>query len=198
MSGAKDHVVTAADAALVAALGGRCIVLVGMMGAGKTSVGRRLAHRLGLPFADADVEIETAAGMTIPEIFAQYGEPYFRSGEQRVIARLLETGPQVLATGGGAYMNADTRALIRVKGVSVWLKAELDVLLKRVMRRTNRPLLKTADPAVTLGNLIDQRYPIYAEADITVQSQEIAHDLMVDRIVTTLKPVVGLTAGAEP
>lgn len=197
MAGAKDHVVTAADAALVAALGVRSIVLVGMMGAGKTSVGRRLAFRLGVSFVDADVEIETAAGMTIPEIFAQYGEPYFRSGEQRVIARLLETGPQVLATGGGAYVNADTRALIRVKGVSVWLKAELDVLLKRVMRRTNRPLLKTADPAATLGKLIEQRYPIYAEADITVESQEIAHDIMVDRIVTALKPMVGVTAGVE-
>jgi shikimate kinase len=198
MGGAKDHVVSAADAALVAALGARSIVLVGMMGAGKTSVGRKLAVRLGMPFVDADVEIETAAGMTIPEIFAQYGEPYFRSGEQRVIARLLDSSPQVLATGGGAYMNADTRALVRLKGVSIWLKAELDILLKRVMRRTNRPLLKTADPAATLAKLIEARYPIYAEADVTVQSEEIAHDIMVERVITAMKPLVDVAAGAGP
>ncbi len=129
----------------MAALGRRSIVLVGMMGAGKSSVGRRLAQRLGLPFVDADAEIEeAAAGMTIPEIFATYGEPYFRSGEARVIARLLDGGPQVLATGGGAFMNAETRAGIRAKGVSVWLKADLEVLMRRVKRRStaDRPLLQ--------------------------------------------------------
>ena len=198
MAVAKDHGVTAADAALVKALGARSIVLVGMMGAGKTSVGRRLAHRLAVPFVDADIEIEAAAGMTIPEIFATYGEPYFRSGEVRVIARLLDGGPQVLATGGGAYMNADTRANIRSKGVSIWLKAELDVLLKRVKRRTDRPLLKTADPAATLAKLIEQRYPVYAEADITVQSFEVPHDSMVDTIIGVLRPLVGVAEGASP
>src|SRR5436190_11034632 len=131
-------------AALLAALGRRSVVLVGMMGAGKSSIGRRLAQRLGLAFVDADAEIEAAAGMTIAEIFSTYGEPYFRSGEQRVIARLLDSGPQVLATGGGAYMNADTRAGIAYKGVSVWLKADFEVLMRRVKRRatTDRPMLQ--------------------------------------------------------
>jgi shikimate kinase len=198
MAGAKDQVETATELALIKALGERSIVLVGMMGAGKTSVGRRLAHRLGLPFVDADVEIEAAAGMTIPEIFATYGEPYFRSGEVRVIARLLDGGPQVLATGGGAYMNADTRSNIRQRGVSVFLKAELDVLLRRVKRRSDRPLLKTADPAATLANLIEQRYPVYAEADVTVMSFEVPHDTMVDTIIAALKPLVGATEEAQP
>src|ERR1051325_7105136 len=136
------------DAALVAALGRRSVVLVGMLGAGKSSIGRRLAHRLAMGFIDADAEIEAAAGMTIAEIFATYGESYFRSGEQRVIARLLESGPQVLATGGGAFMNDETRAGIRQKGVSVWLKAEFDVLMRRVKRRAtaDRPMLQ-GDPA---------------------------------------------------
>ena len=192
MAGPKCNEVAATDAELVTALGARSIVLVGMMGAGKTSVGRRLSVRLGLSFVDADVEIETAAGMSIPDIFATYGEPYFRSGEVRVIARLLQGGPQVLATGGGAFMNADTRANIGAKGVSVWLKADLDVLLKRVKRRSDRPLLKTADPAGTLAKLIDQRYPVYAEADVTVQSFEVAHECMVDKIVTALRSRLGL------
>ena len=134
------------QASLGAALGRRSVVLVGMMGAGKSSVGRRLAARLGIPFVDADVEIEKAAGMTISEIFAAHGEPYFRAGETRVIARLLEGGPQVLATGGGAFMNADTRAAIRAKGISVWLRATLEVLNRRIKRRGDRPLLKNADP----------------------------------------------------
>jgi shikimate kinase len=198
MAVAKDEVETAADLALIKALGERSIVLVGMMGAGKTSVGRRLALRLGLPFVDADVEIEAAAGMTIPEIFATYGEPYFRNGEVRVIARLLEAGPQVLATGGGAYMNADTRGNIRQRGVSVFLKAELDVLLRRVKRRSDRPLLKTADPAATLANLIEQRYPVYAEADVTVMSHEVPHDSMVDIIIAALKPLIGVAEEGQP
>jgi len=133
------------ETALVTALGRRSIVLVGMMGAGKSSAGRRLAARLAIRFVDADNEIEAAAGMPIPEIFETHGEPYFRAGEARVIARLLDGGPQVLATGGGAFMNADTRAAIRAKGISFWLKADFDVLLRRVRRRSDRPMLKTAD-----------------------------------------------------
>ena len=169
------------------ALGSRSIVLVGMMGAGKSSVGRRLAARLSLPFVDADNEIESAAGMTIPEIFAVHGEPTFRSGEQRVIARLLDTGPQVLATGGGAFMNAQTRDAIRTKGVSVWLKADFDVLMRRIKKRTDRPMLKTDDPAATLRRLIDERYPVYAEADMTIESRDVPHGAVVDEIVDALE-----------
>jgi shikimate kinase len=183
----KDAGASDADAALLALLGRRSIVLVGMMGAGKSSVGRRLATRLGLPFVDADTEIEQAAGMSIPDIFAIHGEPYFRSGEARVIARLIEQGPQVLATGGGAYVNAGTRDLCRAKGVSVWLKAELEVLLKRIKRRSDRPMLKGGDPSETLTRLIEQRYPIYAEADLTVQSRDVAHEVIVDDIVNALR-----------
>lgn len=171
---------------LRALLGARSIVLVGMMGAGKSSVGKRLARRLALPFADADTEIEQAAGMTIPEIFALHGEPAFRDGEKKVIARLLETGPMVLATGGGAYMNAQTRAAISGHGVCVWLKAELDVLLRRVRRRDDRPLLKTGDPEATLARLIDQRYPVYAGADVTVVSHDVPQDIMVDTVIEAL------------
>jgi shikimate kinase len=174
------------DAALTAALGPRSVVLVGMMGSGKSSIGRRLATRLAMPFVDADTEIEQAAGMTIPEIFEQHGEPYFRAGEARVIARLLDHGPQVLATGGGAFMNGDTRAVIRHKGVSIWLKAELDVLMKRIKRRNDRPLLKTDDPAATLKALIAERYPVYAEADLTVLSRDVAHEAIVDEIIAAL------------
>jgi shikimate kinase len=172
--------------AIVAALGARSVVLVGMMGAGKSSIGRRLAGRLGLAFADADGEIEVAAGMTIPDIFSTYGEAYFRAGETRVIARLLEGGPQVLATGGGAFMNADTRAAIGAYGVSVWLKAEFDVLMRRIKRRQDRPMLKTEDPGETLRALMAQRYPVYAQADITVQSREVPHEKIVDEIAGAL------------
>ncbi len=139
-----------AEAAIAAALGRRSIVLVGMMGAGKSSVGRRLAARLGIPFVDADAKIEEAAQMTIADIFETYGEADFRSAEARVIARLLEGGPQVLATGGGAFMNAETRAAVRAKGIAFWLKADFEVLLRRVKRRSDRPLLQTGDPAETL------------------------------------------------
>src|SRR5947207_11832163 len=139
----KETHAVPSEPALVAALGKRSIVLVGMMGAGKSSIGRRLAARLGIPYVDADAEIEAAAGMTIEEIFADYGEASFRSGERRVIARLLEAGPQVLAAGGGAFMHPETRAVIRRNGVSVWLKADFDVLLRRVTRRNDRPLLQT-------------------------------------------------------
>lgn len=168
-------------AAIVAALGSRSLVLVGMMGAGKSSVGRRLATRLGLNFTDADTEIETAAGMSIPEIFALHGEPYFRAGEARVIARLLDQGPQVLATGGGAVMDPRTRELIQGKGVSIWLKADLDVLTKRTKKRTgDRPL------ADRLKELLPLREPVYAMSDITVQSRDEPHDVIVDDIIAAL------------
>jgi len=173
----------ASEASLVDALGGRSLVLVGMMGAGKSSVGRKLALRLGLPFVDADTEIETAAGMSIPEIFQVRGEPEFRAGEARVIARLLESGPQVLATGGGAYMNAETRNLIAQRGVSVWLKAEFDVLMRRIKRRSDRPLLRTPDPAATLQRLMDERYPVYALADVTIESRDVSHEVIVDETI---------------
>src|ERR671911_2921878 len=148
------------ETALGKALGRRSVVLVGMMGAGKSSIGRRLATRLNIPFVDADAEIEKAAGMSIPDIFATHGEPDFRTGEARVIARLLDGGPQVLATGGGAFMNADTRAAIGAKGVSIWLNADVETLMRRIKRRHDRPLLHTDDPAATLQQLIDVRYPI--------------------------------------
>jgi shikimate kinase len=169
-----------------------------MMGAGKTSVGRRLAARLGIPFVDADHEIEAAAGMRIPEIFAEHGEAYFRAGEARVIARLLETGPQVLATGGGAYMNEQTRARIAEKGVSVWLNADLEVLLRRVKRRAvdDRPMLKS-DPAESLKQLIAVRYPVYATADLTVTSREVAHEIIVEEVIAALKQHCGAAKGQE-
>src|ERR1043165_2628555 len=188
------------ETALLAALGRRSVVLVGMMGAGKSSIGRRLAQRLGVGFVDADAEIESAAGMTIAEIFASYGEPYFRSGEQRVIARLLESGPQVLATGGGAFINAETRAGIRQKGVSVWLKAEFEVLMRRVKRRAtaDRPMLQ-GDPAQRIRHLMDERYPLYAQADVMVMSREVSHEIIVNEIVAELARVLGVAcAEAAP
>jgi shikimate kinase len=200
MSDRATHLVNAPaslEAEIVAALGPRAIVLVGMMGAGKSSIGRRLAQRLAIPFVDADTEIEIAAGMSIADIFAVRGEPEFRTGEARVIARLLDGGAQVLATGGGAFMNADTRAAIAAKGISVWLKAEFEVLMKRIKRRHDRPLLKTDDPGAKLQELIDLRYPTYALADLTVQSREIPHDKIVDEIVAVLADHLGL-AGERP
>lgn len=169
-----------------ATLGGRSVTLVGMMGAGKTSVGRRLANALDLPFKDADAEIETAAGMTIPDIFSTHGEPYFRSGEARVIARLLDEGQKVLATGGGAWMNPETRERIGQAGVSIWLNAEHDVLLRRVRKRGGRPLLASADPEATLRRLIDERYPTYALADVTIHSRDAPHDHTVADILEAL------------
>jgi shikimate kinase len=194
---ATETILAPQDAALVAALSRRSVVLVGMMGAGKSSIGRRLASRLAMGFVDADAEIEAAAGMTIAEIFTSYGEPYFRSGEQRVIARLLDGGPQVLATGGGAFMNAETRASIRAKGISVWLKAEFDVLMKRVKRRAtaDRPMLQ-GDPAQRIRHLMSERYPVYAEADVTVMSREVSHEVIVAEIVTELGRVLGAGAPA--
>jgi shikimate kinase len=186
------------EAAIARALGARSIVLVGMMGAGKSSIGRRLGLRLGIPFVDADVEIEKAAGMNIPDIFAIHGEPDFRAGEARVIARLLESPPQVLATGGGAFMNADTRALIAEKGISLWLKADFDVLMRRIRRRHDRPLLKTDDPGATLKRLMEERYPVYALADLTFQSREIPHDKIVDEIVAVLAEYLNCTGEPAP
>ena len=183
----NDTSAAAAAAAIVSLLGRRSIVLVGMMGVGKSSIGRRLAAQLGIPFVDADSEIEKAAGMSVADIFSRHGEADFRSGEARVIARLLEGGPQVLATGGGAFMNAHTRHIIRDKGVSVWLRAELDVLLRRISKRRNeRPLLQSGDPAETLRALLAEREPTYAQADLTVQSREVTHDAVVADIVTAL------------
>jgi shikimate kinase len=169
-----------------AALGQRSIVMIGLMGCGKTSVGRRTAIQLGLPFVDADEAIEQAAGKSIKEIFEDHGEAYFRDGERRVIARLLRSAPQVLATGGGAYMNAETRAAIAANGVAVWLKAELPILMRRVMKRSNRPLLQSADPEAVMRNFIEVRYPIYAQAPIMVESRDIPHDAMAGHVLHAL------------
>jgi shikimate kinase len=177
----------AEEDAIVRALGTRVLVLIGMMGAGKSSIGRRIAAKLNLPFVEADVEIEAAhAGLTIPEIFARYGEPYFRDGEVRVIARLLEGGPSVLATGGGAFMRAETQQRIRARGVSMWLRADPDVIMRRVKRRGDRPLLQTDDPAATIQRLVDERYPIYAKADITVLSRDVPHERIVEECMQML------------
>ena len=185
--------------AVHARLAGRSIVLVGLMGAGKTTVGRRLANRLGLPFADADQEIEQAAGKTIPEIFEEHGEQYFRAGERRVIDRLLKEEPRVLATGGGAYMSAETRAAIAQNGISLWLRADVGLLMKRVRRRSNRPLLKTADPEATMRKLVDERYPVYAQADLAVDSKDVPHDQIVEACLTALDAWLAQNqpAGAE-
>ncbi len=171
---------------VAAALGDRSVVLVGMMGAGKTSVGRKLAARLGLPFIDADAEIEEGAQLTIPEIFERFGEAYFREGERRVIARLLAGGPRVLATGGGAFMNAATREAIAAHGMSIWLKPDVEVLLARVRKKSNRPLLKTQDPEATLRRILAERSPTYALADFTIESREGPHDLVVETILRRL------------
>lgn len=179
------------ETAIVRALGSRSIVLVGMMGAGKSSIGRRLAARLGIPFVDADSEIESAAGMTIPEIFEKHGEPYFRAGEVRVIARLLDNGPQVLATGGGAIMDQRTRDLIRIKGISVWLKADLDVLMKRTKRRNDRPL------AEKIKDLLPVREPVYAQSDIVVQSRDEPHDTIVDEIIGEIPKHLAIEDGGN-
>lgn len=181
--------------AILSRLGDRSIVLIGMMGVGKSSIGRRLGARLGIPFIDADAEIESAAGMSIPDIFARHGEAAFRSGEARVIARLLNGGPQVLATGGGAVMDPATRALIQQRGVSIWLSAEFELLLRRISKRkAERPMLQTADPAATLRELLAAREPVYAQADLTVQSRDVPHDAVVAEIVERL----GAFLGAAP
>ena len=168
---------------LTALLAGRPLVLVGMMGAGKTTVGRRLATRLGRHFVDSDEEVEKAAGMSIEDIFASRGEADFRAGEVRVIARLLKDHDLVLGTGGGAFINAETRALVKTSAVSVWIKADFELLFQRVQRRSNRPLLKTANPRQTLQDLIDKRYPVYAEADVTVVSKDVPQDQVASEVI---------------
>jgi shikimate kinase len=177
----------------------RTVALVGLMGAGKTAIGRRLAARLGLPFVDADEEIERAAGCTVSEFFDRYGETQFRAGERRVIGRLLEGPPHILSTGGGAYMNPDTRALMRARTLTIWLRADLDVLVDRVRRRNNRPMLRDGDPREILGRLMTQRHPVYAEADLTVESSAKAVDVTTEHVIDALRThlasrTIGVTA----
>ena len=186
------------EAEIIAALGARSVVLVGMMGAGKSTVGRRLAARLRLPFLDADTEIETAAGMSIPDIFETHGEPHFRDGEARVIARLLEGGPAVLATGGGAFLREETRERISRKAISVWLKADVDTIMRRVKRRADRPLLQTADPAGTVERLVGEREPFYQAADLTIASREVPHDKIVDECIEALHAMLCREAASAP
>jgi shikimate kinase len=177
---------TTHEAEIKAALGGRSVVLVGMMGAGKSTIGRRLSARIGLPFLDADAEIEAAAGMSIPDIFESHGEPDFRDGEARVIARLLDSGPAVLATGGGAFMRKETRDRIREKAVSIWLKADAEIIMRRVKRRSDRPLLQNSDPEATVGRLISEREPVYQQADLTIWSRDVPHEKIVDECIEAL------------
>jgi shikimate kinase len=167
-------------------LAGRPLVLVGMMGAGKTTVGRRLANRLGRRFIDSDEEVEKAAGMSIEDIFKLHGEDDFRAGEVKVIARLLKEEAIVLGTGGGAFINPETRALVKSSAVSVWIKADFEILFARVSRRSNRPLLKTPNPRETLQRLMEARYPIYAEADVTVVSREVPQDQVATEVIEAL------------
>ena len=175
------------DAEIASALGKRCIVLIGMMGAGKSTIGRRMAARLRLPFVDADTEIETAAGMSIPDIFETHGEPHFRDGEARVIARLLDGGPAVVATGGGAFMREETRARIRDKAVSIWLKADAEIIMKRVRRRSDRPLLQNADPEGTVSRLLGEREPVYGTADLIILSRDVPHEKIVEECIAALR-----------
>ena len=177
---------TSQEAEIKSALGPRSVVLVGMMGAGKSTIGRRLSVRLSLPFLDADAEIEAAAGMSIPDIFESRGELDFRDGEVRVIARLLDSGPAVLATGGGAFMRQETRDRIRDKAVSIWLKVDADIIMRRVKRRSDRPLLQTADPEATVERLINEREPVYRQADLTVWSRDVPHEKIVDECIEAL------------
>jgi shikimate kinase len=174
------------EARVMRLLGDRSVVMVGMMGAGKSAIGRRLAARLGLPFVDADSEIEQAANATISEIFERHGEAYFRDGERRVIRRLLDGTPKVLATGGGAFINPETRQAIREAGVSIWLQADRDLILSRVRRKANRPLLQTDDPGAVIDRLLAERSPIYGEADIHIQSRDVVHDIVIDDILVAL------------
>lgn len=173
-----------------AALGDRNLVFVGLMGAGKSAIGRMVAQELGLSFVDSDHEIERVSRMTITELFAAYGEAEFRALETRVIERLLQTGPRVVSTGGGAFINENTRRRIKENGVSLWLKADIDVLWNRVSRREGRPLLKTADPKQTLQNLMNERYPIYAEADLTVLSRDVRKEVIVKDVLASIAGLV--------
>ena len=199
--GKKEEQIAQVAAKVRAALGARSVVLVGMPGCGKSAIGRRLANRLELPFVDADDEIELAAGKAITDIFKEHGEPYFRDGERKVIARILNSGSRVLATGGGAFMSGETRDNIRNRAVSVWLKAELPLLLRRVLKRNNRPLLER-DPEGVMRALVETRYPVYATADITVESRDLPHDVMVYEIIEALAayavPRQAEPSGAQP
>jgi shikimate kinase len=186
-SGGKDEPAgMARERAIRNGLGSRSIVLVGMPGCGKSAIGRRLAPRLELPFVDVDEEIERAAGKTIKEIFADHGEPYFRDGERRVIARLLASGPQVLATGGGALLAEETRANVRRQGISIWVRADVPILVRRIMKRSNRPLFEGREPERVVKELMEARNPIYATADIVVESRDVPHDVIVEEIVAVL------------
>jgi shikimate kinase len=180
--------------ALLEKLGSRSLVFVGLMGAGKTAIGRKVATMLSLPFTDSDHEIETVSRMTIPELFERYGEPEFRALEQRVILRLLENGPQVLSTGGGAFMNAQTREAISAHGVSVWLKADLDLLMERVSKKPNRPLLKNSNPREVLERLMGERYPVYATADMTVPTRDDRKEIIAGEVVCALCAHLGVAA----
>ncbi len=177
---------TALDQLAKQALSSKSLVFVGLMGAGKSAIGRRIATKLDLPFLDADNEIEAAAGKTISDIFQEDGEPYFRDREEKVIERLLIEGPCILATGGGAFISQTTRQLILSQAISVWLKADLDVLMERVGRRDHRPLLKTQDPRAVMQKLMDDRYPIYAQANITIESRNVPHEVIVNEIIEAL------------
>src|SRR5665213_539267 len=187
------------DADITAVLGARSVVLVGMMGAGKSTIGRRLSARLRLPFLDADTEIESAAGMSIPDICETHGEPYFRDGEARVIARLLDGGSCVLATGGGAFLREDTRDRIRRQAVSIWLKADTEIIMRRVKRRADRPLRQSADPAATIARLLGEREPFYQFADLTIWSRDVPHEKIVDECIEALHiRLYGEVATATP
>ncbi|RIK87834.1 MAG: shikimate kinase [Hyphomicrobiales bacterium] len=167
-------------------LGDRAIVFVGLMGAGKTAIGRRVAQALALPFVDSDHEIETVSRMSVPELFERYGEPEFRALEQRVIDRLLREGPRVVSTGGGAFMNAATRSAVAERGVSIWLKAEIGLLMERVARNQNRPLLRSADPRAVMEKLMAERYPVYATADITVETRDAGREIIAQETLQAL------------
>jgi len=185
-----SHDIRRVDAAtlerITDALGPRSLVFVGMMGAGKTTLGRRVAARLALPFVDLDQEIEKAAALSVAEIFARHGETHFRDGERKVMARLLGDGPQVLATGGGAFMNAETRAAIAERAVSVWIEADPGVLFQRIRHKPTRPLLQNPDPEGTLRRLVAERYPVYALADVTVRSHDVSKEAMTEEILSAL------------
>jgi shikimate kinase len=184
--GKSDETGTSVESRIRKGLGSRSIVLVGMPGCGKSAIGRRLGPRLDLPFVDADEEIERAAGKTIKEIFDDHGEPYFRAGETKVIARILGAGPQVVATGGGAFMSEETRANIRRSAISIWVKAELPVLVRRVSKRSTRPLFEGRDAELVMKQLMQARYPVFATADLVVESRDVPHEVIVDEIVGML------------
>lgn len=186
-----EEPLTEIAAAIRDRLGHRAIVFVGLMGAGKTAIGRRLAQSLGLPFVDSDHEIETVSRMTIPELFERYGEPEFRALEQRVIDRLLREGPRVVSTGGGAFMNAQTRGAVAERGVSIWLKASLDLLMERVAKNQNRPLLRSADPRAVMERLMAERYPVYALADITVETRDAKREIIAEEALARLGDYLG-------